>query len=162
MEVHLGHAGRPCPSNALFGDSGSDWEDHGELDEDGEPEGESEWEDEEPYNKKTSSESILPDLKGRSVVLVVDCSGLHRIRMHPCYCSGAPDLDIQCLRMGLFPTSFKEVKTVITFQALEDERLSNLECKTPVLRYWNKLCRKTSSDGWQMLPVSKGSTLCMV
>ena len=85
---------------------------------------------------------------------MVDRSGLHKIQMHACRCEGALPVDIQCLRMGFFPTSFVKIKTVITFQALEDQRLDNLECKTAVLRYWSKLRRKTSPDAWQLLLVS--------
>jgi hypothetical protein len=95
----------------------------------------------------------LPELKGTGATLVIDRSGLHKIRIRPCCCQEALPLDVQLLRMGLFPTSFINFKTVVTFQALEDQRLDNLECKTALLRYWNKLWRKTSINAWPMLPV---------
>jgi hypothetical protein len=57
------------------------------------------------------------------------------------------------LRAGFFPTSFITIKTVVTFRALEDQRLDNLECKSALLKYWNKLKRKTSSHLWLSIPV---------
>ncbi len=55
--------------------------------------------------------------------------------------------------MGLFPATFKRVSTAFTFRVLEDQRLDHLECKTPLLKYWTKLRRKTSPDDWDSVPV---------
>jgi hypothetical protein len=112
------------------------------------------WEDEEHAQGRATGASALPDIKGPGVMLVIDTSGIHRVQSRRCGCDNAPPLDIQLLRMGLFPTSFDQVKTVITFRALEDQRLDNLECKTAMLHYWNKLRRKTSVYLWETLPVS--------
>jgi hypothetical protein len=127
-----------------------DGDDEDDISESGD---QSEWEDELFSEHPTTGTSPLPELKGIGATLVIDESGLHRIRMHPCCCPGALSMDLQCLRMGFFPTSFANIKTVITFQVLEDQRLDNLECKTALLRYWNKLRRKTSADAWPLLPV---------
>jgi hypothetical protein len=115
---------------------------------------ESEWEDEFCSEPRPTGTSPLPELKGKGATLVIDQSGLHNVRIHPCHCPESLPIDIQFLRMGFFPTSFINIKTVITFKALEDQRLDNLECKTAVLWYWNKLRRKTSVDAWLLLPVS--------
>lgn len=147
VEIHLGHGGKPCPNETSEGVD-DDVED--DISESGV---ESEWEDELCSEHPTTGTSPLPQLKGEGVVLVIDESGLHRLRMHACCCEGALSMDVQCLRMGFFPTSFDKIKTVVTFRVLEDQRLDNLECKTALLRYWNKLRRKTSADAWPLLPV---------
>ena len=157
VEIYLGHGGKPCPMLTTTDEEVTEptKDDDGSADKDGIDGIESDWEDDgnEEAFQAPAGESPLPQLKGRGATLVVDQSGLHNIRIHPCCCPDALPTDIQCLRMGFFPTSFKQVKTVITFQALEDQRLDNLECKTALLRYWNKLRRKTSSDNWTSLPV---------
>lgn len=154
VEIYLGHGGKPCPIGTVQPEDTFEEEDaDGSEEEDAGFGVESEWEDEGCSEPPMSGTSSLPELKGRGVTLMIDCSGLHKFRIHPCCCQGALPIDIQCLRMGFFPTSFKNIKTVITFQALEDQRLDNLECKTALLRYWNKLRRKTSVDAWPLLPV---------
>jgi hypothetical protein len=82
----------------------------------------------------------------------VDISGVHQIKVIPCVCKDQP-LDMQYMDMGLFPASFKQVSSAFTFQVLDDQRLDHLECKTSLLKYWTKLCRKTSPDDWDWVPV---------
>jgi hypothetical protein len=58
---------------------------------------ESGWEDEGWSETPTPGRHPLPELKGKRVILVIDQSGLHKIRIHPCQCQGALPLDIQYL-----------------------------------------------------------------
>lgn len=159
VEIYLGHEGKPCPLGTIPTGQTMDDEDVEEEHDDSEREdedeifGESEWEDEGWSETATPGTCPLPELKGKGVMLVIDQSGLHNMRIHPCRCQDALPFDLQCLRMGFFPASFINIKTVITFRVLEDQRLDNLECKTALLRYWNKLRRKTSVDAWLKLPV---------
>ena len=156
VEIHSGHGGKPCttPTGQTIDEEDPE-EEYG--DSEGEDEAgmfeESGWEEEGWSGTPMPGTHPLPELNGKRVILVIDQSGLHKIRIHPCQCQGALPLDIQYLQMDFFPTSFINIKTVITFQVLEDQRLDNLECKMALLRYWNKLRRKTSIDAWLMLPV---------
>ena len=118
VEIHLGHGGKPCPMPTEQTIDEEDSEDeHGDLE--GEDEGEmfeqSVWEDEGWSETPTPGTRPLPELKGKGVVLVIDQSGLHNIQIHPCRCQEALPLDIQYLHMGFFPTSFINIKTVVTF-----------------------------------------------
>lgn len=45
---------------------------------------------------------------------------------------------------GFFPASFDQVETAFSFQLLDDLRMDNLECKTPVLNFWHRLHRITT------------------
>jgi len=173
VTVHLGHGGFECPgfpdgqkhqeskqqeASVTSADTDSESEDPESESDDPDPDvddndDDSDWEDDDYVEPRGSGTSALPHVKGAGVTLVVDTSGIHKIRITPCSCPNAAPLDIQLLRMGLFPTSFERVQTVITFGALEDQRLDNLECKTPMLRYWNKLRRKTTEHAWLSLPV---------
>ena len=135
--IHLGHGGLPCPNNFVFdGEIGSDadhWDDDGAVFGNG-----------------------LPKLKGHDYHVVVDKSGVHRMRIIPCGCHNAPKDDeryIHYLQMGLFPASLKNVKTVFTFGVLNDFRMDNLECKTAALNYWHKIVRVTSNEFPKSVPV---------
>ena len=78
-------------------------------------------------------------------LMVVDVSGVHRIWVKWCNCPDAHDrLDIDLLRIGLFPASYKNIKTAFTFRLLDDVRMSNLECKSSVYQYYQKLRRLTA------------------
>jgi hypothetical protein len=164
IAIHLGHAGLECPGlngchkqeereqeegTLPWADTDSESDDPNLEDDDDD----SDWENDDYVEPRGSGTSALPTVKGAGVTLVVDISGIHKIGINTCSCPNAAPVDIQFLRMGLFPTSFNHVQAAITFRALEDQRLDNLECKTPILRYWNKLRRKTTEYAWLSLPV---------
>ncbi|KAF8226535.1 hypothetical protein L208DRAFT_1301237, partial [Tricholoma matsutake] len=48
------------------------------------------------------------------------------------------------LQSGLFPVSYKNIKTTFTFKVLDDAQLSNLECKSSAYQYYQKLWCMTS------------------
>jgi hypothetical protein len=85
----------------------------------------------------------LPHLTGEDVCVVVDNSGVHRLRVRPCWCGAGGPLDLQFMDMRLFPASLKKIQTTFTFRVLDDFWMDNLECKTAGLRYFNKLKRLT-------------------
>jgi hypothetical protein len=179
VEIHLGHRGNPCPSrnwsrNANptgpaapsaaaadfnvaaadnFNNAAADnFEDHVDRDhsDDG-ADDDVDWVDE--NDDDDSSDYGLPKLKGEDVCVVVDKSGVHRLRVRPCICPGHSPLDLQYLDMGLFPASLRRIRTAFTFALLDDFRMDNLECKTAGLNYYNKLRRITSNDFPRSVPV---------
>ena len=95
----------------------------------------------------------LPHLTGEDVCVVVDKSGVHRLRVRPCWCGAGGPLDLQFMDMRLFPASLKKIQTAFTFGVLDDFRMDNLECKTAGLRYFNKLKRLTSNAFPHSVPV---------
>jgi hypothetical protein len=109
------------------------------------------WEDED--DDEDRCEYGLPKLDGEDVCVVVDKSGVHRIRVRPCICPGHSPLDLQYLDMRLFPASLRRIKTAFTFAVLDDFRMDNLECKTAGLNYYNKLRRITSNEFPRSVPV---------
>ena len=134
--IHLGHRGLPCPSNDA--ETGTD---------NGQP--------------FSSANDVfgngLPKVKGPDYHVVVDRSGVHRLRIIPCHCPSAPkhtERYTHYLEMGLFPASLQSVKTVFTFRVLDDFRMDNLECKTAGLNYWHKIVRITSNEFPKSVPVS--------
>ena len=46
--------------------------------------------------------------------------------------------------MGLFPVSYKNIKSTFTFKVLTDARMSSLECKSSAYQYYQKLQWATS------------------
>jgi CxC2 like cysteine cluster associated with KDZ transposases len=170
VEIHLGHGGNACPTRRDWAGSiptgtetqagyrfdgtadiernGGDVDDTGgDVDDIG-----GEWVDEDDEDDEDYG---LPKLKGDDVCIVVDKSGVHRIRVRPCVCHGCPPMDLQCLDMGLFPASLRRIKTVFTFAVLDDFRMDNLECKTAGLNYYNKLRRLTSNEFPRSVPVCR-------
>lgn len=75
------------------------------------------------------------------VLVIVDVTGIHEIPVHYCSCPGPLPVsnDHQLLESGLFPATFKRVRTAFTFRVLDDFRLDNLESKTSAYHYYNKL-----------------------
>jgi len=139
--IHLGHGGLPCPSNTAFDTDVASDSGHSTQ----------------PPQDDTIFGNGLPKFKGRDYHVVVDKSGVHRIRIIPCRCANAAkesERYVHYLHMGLFPASLQNIKTVFTFAVLDDFRMENLECKTAGLNYWHKLARITSNEFPKSVPVS--------
>lgn len=84
------------------------------------------------------------DDHGNGFITVVDVTGIHCIPVVQCLCDdNSEDIDLQFLAIGLFPASFKNVRTVFTFEVLDDFRLENLQCKVSAYHYYHKLRRIT-------------------
>lgn len=95
---------------------------------------------------------------GNPLLTVVDRAGIFDIEMVFCVCSiegdkDADDKDAQLLRSGLFPATFKSIKTLFTFSVLDDFLRDNLECKTTAQQYYSKLQSTTSRMFPDLVPV---------
>ncbi|KAF8234760.1 hypothetical protein L208DRAFT_1260284 [Tricholoma matsutake] len=76
---------------------------------------------------------------------VIDVSSVHRMWVKWCNCPNSrQEQENHLLQSGLFPVSYKNIKTTFTFKVLDDARLSNLECKSSAYQYYQKLRRMTS------------------
>lgn len=99
----------------------------------------------------------MPD--GRPLVavrmmIIVDVSGVHELPVTICHCAHAERVDKQLLRMGLYPATQRQPRTAFTFKVLDDFLLTNKECKTSAMNYYNKLRRVTNDSFPHMVPVS--------
>ena len=162
VELHLGHGGNQCPADTVTSED-PETEDEieappGGIEFDDEDDG---WEcdNDRPKRRNRDSEygNGLPALKGKNVVVFVDTSGVHRLRVHYCQCPNARPADRQFVEMGFLPASVANPKTVFTFGVLDDFRLTNLECNTAGTSYWHKLARKTSNVFPGSVPVCSTS-----
>ena len=84
------------------------------------------------------------DALGNPFVTIVETNGVHHLPIHYCICPSAGPHDEQLFAAKLFPTSFSSIKTVFTFNVLDDFRLTNLSCKSSCYQYYLKLRRLTS------------------
>ena len=165
--MYLGHNGMPCPRRTSAGPSGTqsgfasgrgeNLTDMGGLEEDEDIVGEDasdndDWEDHPPEMAGMDGFGLLK-LSGPDTFLVVDRSGIHPFRIHSCQCVGSPSEELQYLDLGLWPSTYKKIKTLFTFQVLDDFRMDNLECKTSALNYYNKLRRLSSPCFPHSVPV---------
>ncbi|KAI9437763.1 hypothetical protein BJY52DRAFT_1129912, partial [Lactarius psammicola] len=62
-----------------------------------------------------------------------------------CACSDAYSKDEQLLRVGLFPSTFKQIENIFTFAVLDNFLTDNLECKTTAQQYYLKLQSMTNA-----------------
>ena len=90
---------------------------------------------------------------GVKVLVVVHRNGVHRLPVRFCRCRGHPTYDLQSLQAGLFPASFKQIKTLFAFDVLDDFLAENQECKTSAYHYFEKIRRFTCSSFPHTVPV---------
>lgn len=151
VEIHLGHGGSPCPLEQDFNPL-EDFDDSA-MDVDNEDNSEYDWEDREDSDDEEPPlnafrDSIRPTgSSGKAVTFmcIVDRSGIHHLPIRWCRCPGHSPDDRQLFSMGLFPSTFKKIKTAFTFQVLDEFRIDNLECKTAAFNFYQKLKRITSN-----------------
>lgn len=84
------------------------------------------------------------DIFKNPMMTAIDATGIHYIRGLFCRCADAEEHYMQLLQADLYPVTQKSPQTVFTFNALEDFRIENLECKTASNGYFSKLRRLTS------------------
>jgi hypothetical protein len=130
LEVHLSHAGEPCPGLT------------------------DEWYDTDDEEDHFTKGPWVPLVNNPQMTMVVDTSGLHSLMIRFCQCTDALSADMQLFKTGLFPASFTSPKTAFTFAVLDDFLLDNLECGTLAMNYYSKLRRITSSVFPHLVPVS--------
>ncbi|KAF8268729.1 hypothetical protein EI94DRAFT_1576850 [Lactarius quietus] len=139
FSLFLGHCGAPCPktvethqsepvvSDSLY--SGMD----ALMDSD------------------TSGGSRTCTMTSRNPLLtIVDRNGIFDMEVIFCVCSGGGERDMQLLRSGFFPATFKQIETLFTHSVLDDFITNNLEFKTTAQQYYSKLKSMTST----MFPTS--------
>ncbi|KAH9037588.1 hypothetical protein EDB84DRAFT_1268706 [Lactarius hengduanensis] len=81
---------------------------------------------------------------GNRMLTIVDRSGIFKMEAVFCVCSEKDNQDEQLLQSGLFPATFKQIRTLFTFSVLDDFLNDNLECKTTAQQYYSKLQSLTS------------------
>jgi hypothetical protein len=81
---------------------------------------------------------------GNPMITVADRNGVFDMEVVFCVCSDTDNKDEQLLRSGLFPATFKSIKTLFTFSVLDDFLKDNLESKTTAQQYYSKLQSTTS------------------
>jgi hypothetical protein len=115
---------------------------------------EDKWEDDNLGFGHFGQTQSMPCADHVTMVCIVDRSGVHDLPVHWCRCPHHLSDDRQLFAMGLFPATFKLIKTAFTFHVLNDFRIENLECKTAALNFYNKLRRMTSNSFPDLVKVS--------
>ena len=107
------------------------------------------WEDEDDYIRPKVVPWLYPrhpphDGAGNPFVTIVHTNGYHSLPVVWCMCPAhLEDRDLQMLRLDLYPATYDNIKTVMSFSLLEHQWLDNLECKTSIYQYHQKLQRLT-------------------
>ena len=101
----------------------------------------------------TGASRSQTDHSGNPQFTIVDCAGVFDMVAIFCVCSGAATTEEQLFRAGLFPATFKQIETLLTFSVLEDFLTDNLECKTTAQQYYSKLQSMTSKMFPNNVPV---------
>lgn len=81
------------------------------------------------------------------LLIVVDTTGIHEMRVRFCQCQSLEDNPMlnQLMSMGLYASSSKRTRTVFTFRVLHHFDITNLEGKTTAWQYYCTLKRLTSN-----------------
>lgn len=152
--LYFGHGGKPCPishpplddedESPPWGlpDAPPEMFDEGdELDAGGIPLSQMELDDDGSLLDRN-----VPDLPkyGPNVLVVVHTNGVHHLPVQWCRCAGHIPDDIQALDLSFFPGSYKQLRTLFTFQGLDVFLAENQECKTSAWHYYQKIRRLTS------------------
>ena len=110
------------------------------------------WEDEDDYVGPKVVPQLYPrhppqDGAGNMFLTIAHTNGYHFLPVVWCMCPAhLEDRDLQMLHLGLYPATYDNIKTVMSFALLEHQRLDNLECKTSIYQYHQKLQRLTCPD----------------
>lgn len=140
--LNLGHGGQPCP---CYGDQQNfppeffNW-----------PDDEDDIQDHNWVNHDKPKETSIP---GARLMVIVHTNGVHYLPVRICRCHDAPPEDTQMIRMGYYPSTYKCIRTMFTFQVLDDYLLANLECQTSAHHYYQKLRRMTNKAAPHLVPV---------
>jgi hypothetical protein len=79
-----------------------------------------------------------------------------------CACHERVTEEMQALDMGLYPASAKAIRTVFTFQCLDDYLADSQECNTSAYHYNEKLRRLTNSSFPQTAPVIRSLLIIFI
>ena len=146
ISINLGHRGEACPSNCN-GDfnyqSFTDTQDY--LDEE---------EELEDYGWVHQARPPPTQIVGARIMVVVHTNGIHYLPVRFCHCLNSPSEDVQMIQLGYYPSTYKTIQTMFTFQLLDDYLLENLECQTSAHHYYQKLRRMTNKVSPHLVPVS--------
>ena len=91
---------------------------------------------------------------GARMMVIVDISGVHQLPVVPCACATRQPMDVQLLQLGLYPATPRRTKTAFTTRCLDDVLLTNKECRTAIMNYYNRLRRLTNDVFPHTVPVS--------
>ncbi|EFI28001.1 hypothetical protein CC1G_14493 [Coprinopsis cinerea okayama7 len=119
-------------------------------DKEGEPGEPRPWLNEEDFSfgAKPHGRQIVDD----RVVIVMHTNGVHHVLFHVCGCPGHSSETRQFLDMRLYPASVKTVRTVATFELLDDYHMNQVECHSSTYHYFAKLRRVTNKAFPQTVP----------
>lgn len=110
------------------------------------------WEDEDLDKRSANCPRFLPrppptDGVGNPFVTVVHSNGFHMLPFVWCNCpEHQNDRDLQLLDLHLYPASYDNIRTVFTFDCLDDHRYQYLECKVSHYQFHMKLRRQTCPE----------------
>lgn len=110
-------------------------------------------EDAEDYNWVDPGKPTSTNIVGSTIMIIVHTNGIHYLPVRTCRCPNAQPEDIQMMEMSFYPSTYKNTKTMFTFQLLDDYLLDNLECQTSSHHYFQKLRRMTNPTLPQSVPV---------
>ena len=130
LEIHLGHGGNQCPN----------YDDINPFEV-----GDDVTINPGPSHTANMDSCLHQQSHAISTICIVDRSGIHELPVRWCRCPTRLLDDRQLLAIGMFPSTFKVVKTAFTFQVLDNFIFDNLEYKTSAFNFYNKLRRITSN-----------------
>ncbi|KAG2097772.1 uncharacterized protein F5147DRAFT_747450 [Suillus discolor] len=90
---------------------------------------------------------INPMSASNNDFVILDCNGVHEVRLDFCGCESAQPHITQLLRVCLFPSTTTDPKSAATFRVLEYFQMLSFESKASVWEFYNTVARLTDNMG---------------
>ena len=103
-------------------------------------------EPQEPVDWRTNSQS-------QSNLIIVSSTSIFKHSVRWCHCMTSSDQYIEFLHARLFLASFKNSKTMLTFEVLDHFQLDALECKMATMNFMSKIQQITNEVFPSNVPV---------
>ncbi|KAG2029346.1 hypothetical protein BDR03DRAFT_936849 [Suillus americanus] len=94
---------------------------------------------------------INPKSASNNDFVVLDCNGVHEVRLDFCGCKSAQPHITQLLRVRLFPSTTTDPKSAATFRVLEYFQMLSFKSKSSVWEFYNTVARLTDNTGTRIL-----------
>ncbi|KAG0700258.1 hypothetical protein DFH29DRAFT_807820, partial [Suillus ampliporus] len=100
---------------------------------------------------------INPKSASNNDFVILDCNGVHEVRLDFCGCESAQPHITQLLRVRLFPSTTTDPKSAATFRVLEYFQMLSFESKASVWEFYNTVAHLTDNTGICVLKVGNMS-----
>jgi hypothetical protein len=116
-----------------------------------------------PNVDEDNSYSAMPkkhSIGSGNIVCFLHTNGFHYLPVFPCWCSEAPDDDLQFINSAFYLASWKQIKTALTFTVLKDFHLFKIQAHMSTEMFLELMCHFTNASSRSMTYPHYGRLVC--